>query len=734
MHSVSIRRPDSVVGSEDSDQPDFRIVVDSPMASRGVRFKSLRRSPRTNSLLMALGTVIKQDAEDGEWEEEESAEQESSSGEGSEEGGASEEYAKPPTPPAEEEEAEGDTSLLFSAGDVDTPAAARPVPILEIDPDAMQLLSEIRSPEDDVPSLLGSYLADTADDTTAFVGDLTLGSTSTSESITSPDDEETTVRFRRALIPEFPAPPTSLPSPRRDSTSSGLLSPIEIAPSPPINLPRHATVSREESFDSGYADGPVQLPRSPPRRENRMSTLSILSSPFGSPSTRMRRYEQMAGPGAATLFSPRFGTFPTHSEQEQEDTNGFTRHGRGSSVDTLDSISDVAPRFGEQPEPSPTDVFVSEVPAFTSPRSPTRHSSIPEGSFLFRTAHSPVYAPIDEGTLRPGEPAFGEDDTMTSLYDQYYTPTIHTQPLLLTSAAHEASPTTLAGSISPTAAPPSEAGPSSRPQSSHLLSGPSSPSRSVSGYHHPQQSSFSPASSSTRAPPPPRLSLRRSSHYAHVFSPPSASGSSVGFAMLEQLRSPAISVTDENMPPLPEDDTVRVSAEGSVRSASSMSSRAEDSNGQLSSRKVPFGFRNSVSDRSQVSARSSSSVASRRVTRVKPPPLVDIGRIDETSRPSAVSVFSPVEPPSATSSAGPGRLRPLRLSMILTPSSSLDSSVPSATHPPSLTTATTATTGKILSTDYYYRANRGAAHTPSSPTVSSEYSLSNSRLVGPNIP
>ena len=69
MHTVKIRRPDSIVGSEDSDQPDFRLVVDSPTASKSVRLRSPTRSPRTRSLLLALGDIIQREVEEEEWEE-----------------------------------------------------------------------------------------------------------------------------------------------------------------------------------------------------------------------------------------------------------------------------------------------------------------------------------------------------------------------------------------------------------------------------------------------------------------------------------------------------------------------------------------------------------------------------------------------------------------------------------------------------------------------------------------
>ncbi|KAI0647575.1 hypothetical protein C8Q79DRAFT_1009653 [Trametes meyenii] len=435
MHSVTIRRPDSIVGSEDSDQPDFRIVVDSPTAGRAVRFKSPTRSPRTMSLLMALGDVIQKDEEEGEWEEEESGEQESCSGEGSLEG-PNGDHGEPPAAYAHVEGDESETSILFSSGGLDTPA--RPTPILGLSEDARRLLTEVRSPENDSLQYLESS---PVGETTTLVDVFSPGTARSPGGETSiMTDDETTVRLRRAIIPEFPLPPTRIPSPRRDSSSSGLLSPIEITAAPPISFPRHAAIAREESFDSGYADGPSPLCRSPPRSPRRMSTLSILSSPFGSPSARVHRFDASMAPAAA-LFSPRFGTFPPIPEQEHQADGLNARHSRGDSIDSLDLSQEVAFSSEAEPVEQPaTDVFgPAREPSPTS----TRHSSIPEGSSLFRAVHSPVYPPVDEAALRPGEPAFGEDDTMTSLYDQYYTPTSHSFHLQPT--AQEASPATLIG-------------------------------------------------------------------------------------------------------------------------------------------------------------------------------------------------------------------------------------------------------------------------------------------------
>jgi hypothetical protein len=74
---------------------------------------------------------------------------------------------------------------------------------------------------------------------------------------------------------------------------SGLLSPVQIGPDSPFQLPRvalDATLSREDSIDSGYAEtwvGPTPFSLSPPQLNQPSSTLDLLSSPFGSSLSRV---------------------------------------------------------------------------------------------------------------------------------------------------------------------------------------------------------------------------------------------------------------------------------------------------------------------------------------------------------------------------------------------------------------------------------------------------------------
>jgi hypothetical protein len=67
---------------------------------------------------------------------------------------------------------------------------------------------------------------------------------------------------------------------------TGLLSPVQIGPDSPFQLPHVAlntTLSREDSTDSGYAEtwvGPTPFSLSPPQLNQPSSTLDLLSSPF----------------------------------------------------------------------------------------------------------------------------------------------------------------------------------------------------------------------------------------------------------------------------------------------------------------------------------------------------------------------------------------------------------------------------------------------------------------------
>ena len=148
-----------------------------------------------------------------------------------------------------------------------------------------------------------------------------------------------------------PRPPSSVPS-----ELSTLLSPIEITLAPP-GVSRIGQLEtffhREDSIDSGYSDnwtGPSPLALSPPERSpRRFSTLSLLSSPFGSPSRVI----------SSPTFVPSTATWPatnlfntnTGSQRTQSSISSL----QTSTDDDLDSPSDYYLRRTTQsqiPQPS----------------------------------------------------------------------------------------------------------------------------------------------------------------------------------------------------------------------------------------------------------------------------------------------------------------------------------------------------------------------------------------------
>ncbi|KAI0295448.1 hypothetical protein BC826DRAFT_275618 [Russula brevipes] len=89
-----------------------------------------------------------------------------------------------------------------------------------------------------------------------------------------------------------PVPAVDIP-PADSVTPPGLLSPVLIGSVPPLpftHVASSATLSRGDSIDSGYAEtwvGPTPFSLSPPHLNQMSSTLDLLSSPFGSPQSRV---------------------------------------------------------------------------------------------------------------------------------------------------------------------------------------------------------------------------------------------------------------------------------------------------------------------------------------------------------------------------------------------------------------------------------------------------------------
>ncbi|KAI1791702.1 hypothetical protein LXA43DRAFT_1010141 [Ganoderma leucocontextum] len=592
MHSVTIRQPDGALGSDDSDQPDFRLVVDSPTRPKSLRFASPPRSPRTTSLLLALGDVIQHEEEEEEWDEGESGELESSSGEGSE-GRTSEDsaYVEPAAAPRGPSSNEFALPSLHS--DAPSDNSVRPSPILGLSDDASRLLHCVPSPSGHPsPHLPEAFITDGS---ATLVDGISTRSGSPTRDSAGFDEEATVTRLRRSMTaqdplhsnrqsirsdfqdspdgsaivsdyfpsrrgsevpdlcapsrresevpvisspsrrastipdPHSPAPSTtsaasvapeslplppspsrslsasaselpdiqpptcstpsrSRPSPHRianshassisshDSPSSVLLSPIDLTGARRISdtsIP--GSLERGDSFDSGYAEGggggPEPQRRSspgpaPPRTPRRLSTLSILSSPFGSPSARARGAVGVGGlgddgvPTASALFSPRFGAFPSALARDAQEE---ARHSRDGSVDSqLFSCEDADAESldGSQFDDAATDgdgdgdgeveiqvqrqSMMSEL--FVDVPAELQDSSL----FSAVNASNQEYLGVDEDLLHAGEASFGSHDSMTSLYDQYYTPTVHSSGIVAhldAEGGQEPSPTMVIGSF-----------------------------------------------------------------------------------------------------------------------------------------------------------------------------------------------------------------------------------------------------------------------------------------------
>ena len=213
--------------------------------------------------------------------------------------------------------------------------------------------------------------------------------------------------------------------------------------------------SRDDSVDSGYAEfrtsTPPPLTHSPQPSQWRQSTLNLLSSPFGSPTTRA--FSPARGRLSA-LISPRFGSFPSSlserapspTDRDAETVETPRRH----SDDTKSLHSAILssfPALGKDQNP-PQDVpFGTPSPSRASLDSPGTYPALPLGSnppqrddagtkpptmngvtFNRKRASSTVTVmPQSEGTESPPPlpeslpwAADAEDDTVTSMYGLYH--------------------------------------------------------------------------------------------------------------------------------------------------------------------------------------------------------------------------------------------------------------------------------------------------------------------------
>ncbi|KZT69829.1 hypothetical protein DAEQUDRAFT_765150 [Daedalea quercina L-15889] len=499
----------------------------------------------------------------------------------------------------------------------------------------------------------------------------------------------------------------SLPAPRSPSTrtSSDLLSPIDLSGTASLlgSVSRECSASdllREDSIDSGFAEGcfaPRTFLTSPPRSPRRISTLSILSSPFGSPTKRMRLAgeEHYHGHGVAEFFSPAFSAGASQFDDAEES---------GAQYSDVDSRPPSAEGENAQESPSAEGSDVSVDPLATvkvhtisttdSPEQARRPSVVIEG-----------VSPIGDDTLQ--------------IYNGYILG--HGQDCGSDESHMWSDESSVPSSSVPTPAPEVEVGGRvfSAPLRIWTLSAESdtaSPLRSPFEEHPPRVFS-NPAKG--KAP------VRPASPWSEV-SPE-----------LSPLPSPEPSpfASSQVSPEPPPQPSSLLSSEPSPQPPFLSDPEAHERQvkwERRASTKVPLAWRQSSIPGGSLSRGSSPRQGA---ARPRPPALTGLGPTshDRDSRapspsPLRASVsaegtpatevqqeISPVQ--SAQSVPGSSRLKPLRLSMILSastsasaspmsPSFQLTSGLESSTGIPPLTTGTTA----------------------SSP-VSSEYSLSNARLL-----
>ena len=191
-------------------------------------------------------------------------------------------------------------------------------------------------------------------------------------------------------------------------------------------------------------------------------------------------------PTASALFSPRFAAFPSALAREAQEE---ATHSRGDSVDSQvfaheDADADVSAsvrvrdghdlagsqlggaakdgsEHGDVEIPVQVQVHVQRQSAASdAPNLRAVPAAFEENSSLFGVGDAADsdyhrYLAVDDDLLRAGEASFGSDDSMASLYDQYYTPTVHSsRPVPDLDAGEEeeeegreASPTMVLGSF-----------------------------------------------------------------------------------------------------------------------------------------------------------------------------------------------------------------------------------------------------------------------------------------------
>lgn len=211
---------------------------------------------------------------------------------------------------------------------------------------------------------------------------------------------------------------------------------------------------RDDSIDSGYAEPQASTPPLPtlsaPLPKWRHSTLNLLSSPFGSSTTRAF---PPAGSPLSALISPRFGSFPNSvserasspTDRVAEPVDTIRRHSYDAGPRPLPSIAPF-PGMEKDPNPIQDDPFSIPSRSPSSLDSPGAYPALPPDSSPHeddRETEPPVMSevalnrkrassvltvmPRSEATESPPplpEPlpwvADAEDDTVTSMYGLYH--------------------------------------------------------------------------------------------------------------------------------------------------------------------------------------------------------------------------------------------------------------------------------------------------------------------------
>lgn len=211
--------------------------------------------------------------------------------------------------------------------------------------------------------------------------------------------------------------------------------------------------SRDDSIDSGYSELRASTPppsNLPPPSQWRHSTLNLLSSPFGSPTTRA--FSPARGRLSA-LLSPRFGSFPSSAserapsptERVSETVHVARRHSDTKSRHSAGLTS--FPIFGKDQSPLHNNQFCISSPSQSSLDSPGTYPALPLGSTSpnedggdtkpstmgdsvpnrKRASSTLTVMPQSEATESPPPlpeslpwAADAEDDTVTSMYGLYH--------------------------------------------------------------------------------------------------------------------------------------------------------------------------------------------------------------------------------------------------------------------------------------------------------------------------